>query len=386
MIKIQTKEDCCGCSACVSICAHDAIIFEEDELGFCYPYVQLDKCTDCHLCENVCPILRNMDDDAQESSGFVQRAYAAHSNDKSIHLNSSSGGIFLTISRYVIEHGGVVYGALYDENMAVTHGRASDNVEINALSGSKYSQSTTLGVFKQVKEDLKSDKWVLFTGTPCQVDGLRLFLKRDYPNLILIDLICHSVPSPKVFKDYLSFVRSKVGKKVVGFNMRSKEHGWGNNSMRLCFEDGSSCNNKLSNLWSTIYWSGLVLRPSCTKCQYANLNRRGDITIGDFWGVENHYPELVDKRGLSLVFVNSPKGEQVFNSLKDRLNVHQVEQEKCMQPALMYPVKANTSHPNFLFYYSHLPFRYVAMRYWGWGFVNTFRWKVSDLIHKCLGR
>lgn len=225
MIKITDPKECCGCTACASICAHDAITMEPDALGFLYPKVDESKCVDCGLCDKVCQFKDNYD----RSLNLEQPiAYAARHKDIDEVMKSRSGAAFVAISDYVLEQGGVVYGAGYKDHFRVAHKRAMTKEERDEFRGSKYVQSDLTGVFRQVKEDLKNGLTVLFSGTPCQTAGLNSYVgKKLRENLILVDIVCHGVPGPFLWRDYIAYLEKKQGDQIVTVNFRDKElFGW----------------------------------------------------------------------------------------------------------------------------------------------------------------
>ncbi len=225
MIQIKNKADCCGCTACASVCAHDAINMQPDTLGFLYPVVDKDKCVDCGLCEKVCAF----NDHYDTSLNLPQpEAYAARHKDINEVETSRSGAAFIAISDYILENGGVVYGAGYADHFRVVHKRAATKEERDEFKGSKYVQSNLVGVFRQVRKDLKDGLTVLFSGTPCQTSGLASYIgSKLRKNLYLVDIVCHGVPGPFVWRDYLAYIEKKHGDKVCYVNFRDKqEFGW----------------------------------------------------------------------------------------------------------------------------------------------------------------
>lgn len=236
MIKITNPQDCCGCTACASICAHDAITMEPDALGFLYPKVDESKCVECGLCEKVCQFNDNYD----RSLNLEQPiAYAARHKDISEVMRSRSGAAFVAISDYILEQGGVVYGAGYKDHFRVAHKRATTKEERDEFRGSKYVQSDLTGIFRQVKEDLRNGLTVLFSGTPCQTSGLNAYVgKKLRENLYLVDIVCHGVPSPYIWRDYLAYLERKHGSKITYVNFRDKElYGWRAHKETFKFEN-----------------------------------------------------------------------------------------------------------------------------------------------------
>lgn len=334
-ICIVDKAECCGCSACYAVCPQNAISWEADYEGFQYPVVEESKCVNCGLCMKTCPIQRG--NQQQKTTAF----YAVKHLHEEIRENSSSGGTFSAMAQMVLEHNGVIYGAAFDKDFGVKHIRAADQ-SWTEMRSSKYVQSDMGDVFCQVKADLKDGREVLFTGTPCQVDGLKNFLKgMDTSKLITADLICHGVPSPGVWKDYLSFVTDNCTDIISKVNFRNKNGcGWHNSTIKIESNDGAILVNEsqAQALFFKLFFCHMIIRPSCFSCRYANLNRVGDITIGDYWNIEKYHPELDDDRGTSLVMANTSKGQAFLQSL-DQCQIVPVAEAECMQPNLKAPAQ-----------------------------------------------
>lgn len=239
MIKIDNPANCCGCTACASICTHEAIAMEPDALGFLYPRVDENKCVDCGLCERVCQFNENYD----LSLNLPQpKSYAARHKEINEVMKSRSGAVFVAISDYILEQGGVVYGAGYKDHFRVAHKRATTKEERDEFRGSKYVQSDLTGVFRQVKEDLKNGLTVLFSGTPCQTAGLNSFVGTKLrQNLILVDIVCHGVPGPYIWRDYIAYLEKKQGDVINVVNFRNKElFGWSAHHETFIFKEGGA--------------------------------------------------------------------------------------------------------------------------------------------------
>lgn len=320
-MQILNKELCCGCSACASVCPHKCITMVADDGGFRYPVVDEKKCIACHLCEKVCPI-QNQNIDMRES-----KAYAAHSMDDKIRATSSSGGIFTHLAEMVISAGGVVFGATMSEDCkSVHHIMIDSEKQITLLRGSKYLESCVDNAYVQVKERLEQKQYVLFSGTPCQVEGLRNFLKKDYKNLFTVDIICHGVPSPKAWEKYVEYRENCAGAPAQRTFFRHKKYGWKMYAVLFEFSNNTAYRKTLNNdLYMQIFLSDLCLRPSCYSCSFKKINRVSDITLGDFWGCESICPELDDDKGLSLVITHSEKGEQMLYALTNAIKMTEVE-------------------------------------------------------------
>ncbi|MBD5206049.1 MAG: 4Fe-4S dicluster domain-containing protein [Bacteroidales bacterium] len=303
MIDIKRKEDCVGCNACVQICPKTCISFNPDEQGFFYPKVDLDKCINCHLCERVCPVLN------QGKESEAPKAYAAKNIDAAIKKDSSSGGVFFALAKRVIEEGGVIFGARFNKEWKVEHGYGEDLEGVKKFQGSKYLQSQIGESFIKVEQFLKKGRKVLFSGTPCQVAGLRLFLRKDYGDqLVLVDTACHGVPSPLVWNEYLDYVGTANDftlDSITDISFRDKRNGWDKYGMRIVSRNGGMQKEWYSPMHGNIYMRGflkdLYIRPSCFACPAKCGKSGSDLTLADFWGIQNNYPELYEKGYYSLV-------------------------------------------------------------------------------------
>lgn len=312
MIDIKKKEDCVGCNACVQRCPKTCIFMIEDEQGFLYPKVDLNKCIDCHLCEKVCPVIN------QAEPIKPIRTYAAKNNNEEDKETSSSGGVFFALVEYVIkEKQGVVFGARFNDKWEVVHDYAEAIKDAEAFKGSKYVQSRIGDNFKKAEEFLKSGRTVLFSGTPCQIAALRLFLRKDYgAQLITVDIACHGVPSPLVWKDYLNSTCGNT-EKISRISFRDKRNGWQNYGMSIY--DLKNHEMPYSPMNQNLYMQGflkdLYLRPSCYACPAKCGKSHADITLADFWGINKTYPQLYENEYYSLVLAHSNKGLRVLDSI-----------------------------------------------------------------------
>ena len=299
-------------------------------MGFLYPKIDAVKCVECGLCEKVCQFNENYD----RSLNLEQpSAFAARHKDIDEVMKSRSGAAFVAISDYILEQGGVVYGAGYKDHFRVAHKRATTKEERDEFRGSKYVQSDLTGVFRSVKDDLKNGLTVLFSGTPCQTAGLNSFVgKRLRENLVLIDIVCHGVPGPYVWREYLAYLEKKHGAKICRIDFRDKvKFGWKAHNETVTFEGG-----KMS--YTHLFYQHIMFRHSCGVCHDTNLQRPSDITLADFWGWEKTDPTLnADDKGYSLVLCNTEKGRQLFEAVKDRMNTRPVDMTKAMQPNLEHP-------------------------------------------------
>lgn len=323
MIKITRPENCCGCSACAQRCPKQCITMEEDPEGFLYPRIDLSKCIDCKLCEKVCPII-NPNEDKQPLE-----VYATINPDEETRKQSSSGGVFTLFATRIIQENGVVFGARFDENGEVKHDYTETLEGLAVFRGSKYVQSRIGNTYQKAESFLKSGKKVLFSGTPCQIAGLKRFLKKDYDNLITVDFICHGVPSPKIWRNYLKATCNQLagGKdyEIKAINFRNKDKGWKkyNFSLSLNIKDEANgkrykefCEPAGNNAYMKGFLGDLYLRPSCHYCAVKSGKSGSDITIADHWGVQKQNPSLDDGKGVSLAFYNTPKGS-LYKLLSD---------------------------------------------------------------------
>lgn len=360
MIQIKDKADCCGCTACASICPKDAITMEPDTLGFKYPKVDLDKCIDCGLCEKVCAFNDNYDKSLNLKEPEI---YAARHKDMHEIETSRSGAAFIAISDYILENGGIVYGVGYKDHFRVAHKRATTKEERNEFKGSKYVQSDLDEIFRQVKEDLKQGNTVLFSGTPCQTAGLNSYIgKKLRENLVLVDIVCHGVPSPYIWRDYLAYIEKKYKNEVLKVNFRDKTRiGWSGHIESFVFENGEKIESKI---YTDLFCKHIMLRPSCGNCHYTNFKRPSDITLADFWGWEKTDPNInIDDKGISLIFVNTGKGCVLLDKIKDRTTIIPTEMENCIQPNLKHPTKFNPKWNSFEQEYKRKGFGYILKIY-----------------------
>lgn len=333
---VEKKYNCTGCSACSKICPNSAIKMKEDEKGFLYPEIINKYCTNCGLCKRICPNIAEKNEQNNEIN-----IYAMKNKNEATRATSSSGGVFYEYAKSILDENGTIYGAAYNAFNEVEHIRIDSIESLYKLQGSKYIQSTITNIYEQIKDDLNKDKKVLFSGTPCQVAGIKKYLERKRINtdkLYTCDIICHGVPSPKVFKDYIKNLEKQYSSKAKTVNFRHKENNHTQN-IKIEFENGQTyvSNYDKNDEFYRLFLNDLILRESCYKCRYTSFDRVGDITLGDFWGIEKTICNFDDKKGVSLVLVNSTKGKEIFEKIKDKYEIKETCKENCIQKNLREP-------------------------------------------------
>lgn len=316
---LSEKTRCSGCTACMCSCPSNAISMAADTEGFLYPTIDAAKCSDCGLCLSLCNSLG-------KQHLHTTKAYAAVSKNETIRLGSSSGGIFSILAENTLRRGGVVWGAAFDTNFEVCHITIENLEDMKRLMGSKYVQSYLSDSFLQVRRSLDSGREVLFSGTPCQIAGLKGYLHREYSNLTTVDLICHGVPSPNVWKQYINAMERNAGATVRRISFRAKNSSWKRFAISFSFaNDTSYLSYHGDDLYMKGFLKNLCLRPSCYACRFKDNNRVSDITLADFWGIERVAPEMDDDKGTSLVIINSDKGNAVFSNIKYSITSKEIE-------------------------------------------------------------
>lgn len=316
MINIE-KEKCTACGACTNICPNNSITMKYDEEGFLYPLIDKEKCMNCSLCEEICPILNK----PEQKNRLQPKVYAAWSLDDQIRINSTSGGIFTEFARVILSDGGYVVGAKYNESHMVEHYIINDKFELSILRQSKYVQSKIGFVFRDIKELLDEDKFVLFIGAPCQTVGLLKFLGKKYNNLLLLDFICRGVNSPKAYLKYLESLKRQYNSDIKNIWFKNKMNGWNQFGTKIEFENGKEYYaDRYTDLFMKGYLNyNLYIRPCCSQCQFKGFPRYSDVTLGDFWGVKLDNKSLDTDKGTSVVMIHSQKGEAYFNILKNKI-------------------------------------------------------------------
>lgn len=380
----DNKEDCCGCTACKSICQTQAISMEPDKEGFLYPEINQELCIDCSKCRKVCAFQNGYDipDNLRQP-----KVYAAKHNNENIRSNSTSGGAFTAISDYVLDNNGVVFGAAFDENMNVIQQVASTAKERDKFRGSKYVQSDLKNVYKEISMLLKDDVQVLFTGTPCQTAGLYRFLEgHNIENLILCDLVCHGTPSPLMWREHIRHLEKKEKSKVDEYYCRHKVEGWHTHTEMVIYKNGKEdYKSIISQEHKTLFYSHNILRPSCHNCKYTNLMRPSDITIADFWGIEKYMPDFDDNKGISLILVNSAKCEQLLKEVSNNLTLKESNTEDCLQPQLKEPSQPSPDRAEFWEDYKTYGYDYIIRKYAGYNLRTVIKRNIIALKMAIIG-
>lgn len=315
---------CTGCAACANICPKNCILMRADEEGFLYPEIDEEKCVNCNVCEKVCPINYPPEDCS------VKEGYVARYNKNDVVKDSTSGGMCTAFADYVFGEGGIVYGAGYDKDMKVTHMAAYSNVDIKNLRGSKYVQSNINNSYKKIKASLEKGKIVCFFGTPCQVAGLKKFLKKEYDNLITVDLVCHGVSSPKLFEQYTDYLKNKYHSNIKDIRFRNKTYGYHSGTMKIEFESGRTYYGSARvDYMLKAYFSGACSRYSCYQCSYKKEERCSDFTIFDSWHIEKLVDgQKDDDKGYTNIFVHTDKGVRIFREISNKLIYWKADPQK----------------------------------------------------------
>lgn len=324
MIDIKNKVDCCGCYACFSVCSHKAISMDADAEGFVYPKVNKENCVQCGLCETVCPIL------SPRKQVSLKESYAVQAKSDLIRKQSSSGGAFTAIAELIINQGGVVFGACFDKSFGVEHSYTETIEGLAKFRGSKYVQSNIGNSYQKVKEFLREGRKVLFSGVPCQISGLLNYLRKPYENLYTIEVICHGVPSPLVWKEYLKHQEERYHSKIESVSFRDKSLGYAS-TMRITFANGKTYRRgHESDIMLRLFFSEITSRPSCYECKFKGIERHSDFSIYDCWSIRKFDKNWDDDKGTTNVIVNTEKAKSMFKDISS-LKVMKVDLSKAIK-------------------------------------------------------
>lgn len=333
------KTECCGCLGCIQKCPANALTKMIDEEGFVYPKLDTNRCIQCGICEKVCSF-------GQKKENKIQKVYSFKHTENEVRINSSSGGAFTAISDYFLQQGYKIYGVILDETGKVVHIGSTEIKIRDKMRGSKYVQSDIDGIYSLIENELRLDEKVLFIGTPCQVNGLKLYLRKEYEKLATIDFICHGVVSPLVFQEYLNLVSN--GSKVQSYKFRDKnEAEWGIHQASIECEDKS--NVKYLPYFMNLFNRAFAFRPSCHNCKFTDINRVSDITLADFWGIENIDSKFKDELGVSMVLLNNSKYKVIVEKIFSQFDYQTYPLEKVMgfQPHLYKPAQKSLIRDKF---------------------------------------
>lgn len=379
MIISSKKEKCCGCGACAQICPVACIDMKSDAEGFLYPTVDEDRCINCGACKEICPVDKKADGSLAVRK--MPHAIGGWHKDPAIRQDSSSGGMFTLLAEAILAEGGTVYGCALDEKQRAVHIRIDDKNELYKLRGSKYTQSIIGDSYKQVKKDIDCGRKVLFVGTPCQTAGLHSYIREEGCNrLYTADFICHGVPSPKVFEDYIRSEEEKHGCRIVSFRFRNKDHGWSQTGLqmgtRADFEDGRHIRKypAFMDPYMNAFLEDVCLRPSCYECSFKSLSKDyADFTIADFWGVDKIDKDLNDRKGTSLLLIHTEKGQALWEKNNNGFFFKKVDPEAATRRnrPLTHSAVKNPRRDDFFRDYNEKGYDYAKKKYmsaivWAW--------------------
>lgn len=355
----ENKDSCCGCGACSNACPKGCIIMKADTEGFLYPQIDKSKCVNCGKCRKVCPFLGKKNEPA------VQGSYAAISNNDADRQKSSSGGVFALFAKTIIKDSGVVVGTRMSQDFKTAEVVAIEDVnELDELMGSKYVQSNTGEIYQVVKRYLEANRKVLFTGTPCQVTGLKNYLGKDYNELFCVEIICHGVPSPKLWKKYVEHMEARYNAHMTRVNFRCKDKSWREFGINETYGDEVYFAFKEADPYMQMFLKNYSLRESCYSCKIKG-HSDADITVGDFWGIEDCLPNMNDGKGTSLIIVKSKKGNILLEQIKSLCNLEKCDYFKAIRKnsAEVHSVPKPQCRDVFFADMNQMPFHRLAKKY-----------------------
>lgn len=357
----ENKERCIGCEACKEVCPVFCIEMKYDDEGFLFPYIDKEKCIECKKCESVCAVYKKVNLDLEKIKKETE-VFAVWNLNELIRKESSSGGFFSVLAERILEEKGIVIGAVFNKKFQVIHDFIEKKEELYKLRGSKYVQSSVNNTYSLTKENLKKGRKVLYSGTPCQIEGLYNFLGKNYENLVTCGIVCHSVPSPKIFASYLEYVTKSYNEKIKKIYFRKKDPEWRNSKFCIEFEKNILKESIYKNSFFCGFGKYLYSRRSCYKCNY-KIN--SDFLIGDFWGIELENSKIDDNRGISLVILKSLKSKMLFKDLKENIFFRKSSLKKAItkNPHILYPARRNDERETFYKDYNEKGFEYVLNKY-----------------------
>lgn len=386
MINLTSKEKCCGCRACSNICPKHCVQMVEDDEGFKYPVIDTEACVNCGLCETVCPF-NSVDCSPRNTNPTT---YVSYSNDDALRGRSSSGGLFSELAKRCLELNGAVYGvAMSNDILSAGHVRITRLDELDRLRGSKYLQSDTNNVFQEVKSDLDGKKQVLFSGTPCQIDALKHYLRKSYENLLLVEVICHGVPSPKLWIKYIEYLEESNHTKIESVNFRDKTNGWKRFGLSEKGAGFSQIKEETSDPYLVMFLRNCCLRPSCYDCGSKKHNSSADITLADAWGITSFAPDFDDDKGASLVIIQTEKGGRFFDAISGKVKHKEIPFSEAIKhnPSYYSSVVKPSSRNSFFADMDTLPFRKLEKKYCSTSFLLKLkRFLARTALWKALKR
>lgn len=361
MESVLERKKCTGCMACLNICPKEAIEIEIGKDGFNYPKVNKEKCINCGICQKACPVINKI----KENTNKIE-VYACRNKNEKIRMKSSSGGIFTLMAEWILSHNGVVFGVKFNQNMEAVHDYVEDKENLKMFRGSKYVQSNIGKTYQKIKQFLLEGRKVLFTGTPCQVEGLLAYLGKEYENLYTQDIICHGVPSPKVWEKYLEYKKKIYGEYPKKVDFRRKDlSDWRN--YQVCYKYSNIEENidHIEDVYMKLFLYNFDLRQTCYNCNFKKIKRSSDITIADFWGIQNVNPDFYDERGISAVLVNTEKGRQCFENIKNNIefSVENIEDIMKYNSSFYKSAKYNEEREKFFEDLENNDFEYLIKKF-----------------------
>lgn len=367
-------EKCCGCAACVNVCPRGAITMIEDEKGITVPHIDDKLCVDCGLCEKVCDFKKT-----KRTENNTRHAYSLVINNRETLKKSTSGGAFTALSDTILQDEGIIVGAVMESDFTVHHIITSDIQCRNRMRGSKYVQSSMGAVYNEMKEHLKEGKKVLFSGTPCQCAAVSSFFGGKYDNLILVDFLCHGVPTNRMFKEHIQYLNNYYGKKSIGFTFREKTYGWDayNNNNKL--QDNSVKTRWINQIYYNFFTENLSLRDGCYDCPYRSLHRPSDITIADFWGIER-YTHKKDYNGVSLVMTHSKKGQNLLDLASDSCKLTEYPFEQIAWRVEPHPLKHPKNYEMFWQTYRKEGYKGLVEKFFDNSLKKQIRFEIRKIV------